>query len=208
MSYIETYRYLYNNGTKHKTPKRQVSMSLYGSTIGRAQYPKYITSDGLEHILPRPYTTFKPGNIGYNVSQQVWFRLLIHDIERTVLQFITCLEEPLRTNIMNLVNDAKKYIPDCCRISNTFFSHMTVIGDLINKGVDIPTHRDKDDIITAILHLGDDSEVTSGTDYYNGKTECGDLMYSVPFFLTKFSMVSIDGKVNEELLILIYENLY
>ena len=51
-----------------KTKVRGVRMHMYGGTIGRSQYPKYI--DGLKSkMLPRPVVNSRPGNKGYALME-------------------------------------------------------------------------------------------------------------------------------------------
>ena len=72
-------------------------------------------------------------------------------------------------------------MPFECRISGSFFTHMSVIGKLKDKG-EVPTHFDEKDCITTLVHLGSVREGGS-TQYYDGNTikDIGKMTYKIPF---------------------------
>ena len=84
---------------------------------------------------------------------------------------------------MFLIALAKKNIPHSCRISGTFFNHMTFLGKLEHQNASkIDLHKDEEDIITAILHVGKPM-AGGGTKYFSGesKEEPGKLMQNICF---------------------------
>ena len=72
-------------------------------------------------------------------------------------------------------------VPIECRVAGSFFTHMSVIGRLQEKG-EVPIHFDEKDTITALVHLGSTSKGGS-TLYYNGNTvkDHGKIVHKVPF---------------------------
>jgi len=64
---------------------------------------------------------------------------------------------------------SKSMIPECLRIGETCFIHMTVFRTVGKEDGNIPIHFDERDAISCVFHLGD---VQSGVDtkYYDGKS--------------------------------------
>ena len=77
---------------------------------------------------------------------------------------------------------SKRLIPECLRLGDSCFTHMSVFGTLKKQDGQMPLHFDKRDIISCVFHLG---KVSNGgaTLYYNGDNpkEPGNQVYSVPF---------------------------
>ena len=65
------------------------------------------------------------------------------------------------------VDLSKKIIPECLRLGDTFFTHMSVFSTVSKEDGTMPIHFDKRDIISCVFHLG---WVTSGgtTSFYGG----------------------------------------
>ena len=149
--------------------KRKVTLYLYGSTIGASQYPLYYDGKSY-HKLPRPYANFKPNSLGRNIIDSAWFRNFVHDVEDIVLYFLRNLypEKNKAKIALYNISKAREVIPSECRISGTFFNHMSLLGNLTEEesGV-IEPHFDDDDIITALFHFGNPSS-GGGTSYYSG----------------------------------------
>ena len=183
MSIDATYKKLRLSGTYFKTKKRSISMSCYGSTITAAQFPKFI-KNGVHHILPRPYESSKPGGDGYKLMHSSWFEALLKQIEEGVYYFLENIhpDKNIASKIWNKMNLCKSIVPKELRISNTFFTHMTVLGNYADSGDGIPAHFDEKDIITALFHIGNVSE-GGGTIYYDGRSvsDKGNSMYTIPF---------------------------
>ena len=170
--FFQTFQILSKGGTRMTTKKRKVPMYLFGSTIMGTRFPIYF-EDGGFHPLPRPYGPFKPGNLGYTLSRKFWFMKFVEDIEGVTIYFLIYLypNKKIANDILMKIQIAKTIIPHTCRISDSFFTHMTVLGNLGKKDCrEIPVHTDKKDIITALVHFG---SVTDGgfTMYYDGDDE-------------------------------------
>ena len=56
-----------------------------------------------------------------------------------------------------------------CQIADTFFTQMGVIGNLNENGDYVSKHMDKEDLITALFHVGNPTK-GGGTKYYTGLT--------------------------------------
>ena len=76
----------------------------------------------------------------------------------------------------------KKIVPECLRLWDTFFIHMSVFGTISKDDGEIPIHFDERDIISCVFHLG---KVLSGgsTSFYDGSSPLnpGNKIYPVPF---------------------------
>ena len=61
----------------------------------------------------------------------------------------------------------RKLIPECLRLGNSFFTHMTVFGTVNKEDGSMPIHFDERDLISCVFHLG---SVQKGgeTSYYGG----------------------------------------
>ena len=179
-----TYKLLVKGGTRMKTKKRKIVMYLYGSTIMGSRYPLFYC-DGGYHPLPGPYFPSKSDNYGYYILRRLRFKTMVNEVEGLALHFlqdcypIRCVAE----DILLKVKMSKYLIPESCRISGSFYTHMTVLGEFEDARFDIPTHIDKKDVITAIVHVGCIDEGGGSTLYYDGKTEDepGSVCYSTPF---------------------------
>lgn len=173
---------MFQNGLRYKTKSRTISLSMYGSTIGATRYPQFIKDDEYK-ILPRPYHTSKPGNKGWKLVQSCWFLDLIKHIEGITFQYFNDIYPDIKKKrvILYMLQKAKKVIPLSCRIGDTFFTHMAVIGNLSTNGDLVSKHIDKDDFITVLFHVGQPL-YGGGTSYYTGLTseEFGTLAKHIP----------------------------
>ena len=178
-----TYQRLVQSGEYIKKPKRSIAVYCYGSTVMGSRFPLFMNEEGKRCMLPRPYQKCKPGSTGFTLMMESWFQQFVKDIETCVINFLKSLhpQKDKANKILQLIQDAKKHIPYECRISGSFFTHMSVIGRMGNTG-EIPVHFDEKDCITALIHLG---SVTKGgsTQYFNGSTvkDIGTLTKSIPF---------------------------
>jgi len=77
---------------------------------------------------------------------------------------------------------ARQVIPFECRITGTFFNHMSLLGNLNDEVGNIEQHTNNDDIITALFHVGNPIS-RGGTSYYSGlsKKDKGNTFINVPF---------------------------
>ena len=64
-----------------------------------------------------------------------------------------------------MINKAKKIIPSSCQIADTLITQISIIGNLNKNGDYVSKHVEKDDFITALLHVGDPSN-GGETKYY------------------------------------------
>lgn len=182
-SFRKTLRTLISCGYYIKTPKRIMPLYCFGSTITCTQYPKF-SVDGVPQILPRPYAPSKPNQKGYIIIRTSWMQSLIKDIEYQVLHYLhnLCDDVKLRKVTLYEIELAKKIIPECLRLGDTCFTHMSVFGTVSKKDGEMPIHYDERDIISCVFHLG---EVVDGgnTSYYRGQKpdKPGPKIHSVPF---------------------------
>ena len=178
-----TYQRLVESGEYIKKPKRSIAVYCYGSTVMGARYPLYMNEEGKRCMLPRPYQKCKPGSTGFTLMIEPWFQHFVQDVEKSVLSFLTEMHpnKDKANEILKYIQESKAHIPYECRISGTFFSHMSVIGRMANTG-EVPIHFDEKDCITALIHLGSVTEGGS-TQYFNGSTvkDIGALSKSIPF---------------------------
>ena len=75
-----------------------------------------------------------------------------------------------------------KIIPECLRLGDTFFTHMSVFGTISKDDGEMPMHFDERDIISCFFHLG---KVFSGgsTCFSDGSSPLnpGNKTHQVPF---------------------------
>ena len=183
-SYIQTFNNVRRSGTYMNKSQRGIPMYLFGSTIGATRYPLYY-KDGKYHNLPRPYADYRPGSSARRFTDTLWFTTFVQEIERCVIYFLRHKYPDKRKAKITLfeISQAKHVIPEACRISGTFFNHMTFLGNLDKKGNDsIDLHKDTEDIITSLFHVGKPIEGGS-TMYYSGdsKIDPGKLMNTIHF---------------------------
>ena len=134
------------------------------------------------HNLPRPYADFKPGLPSRKMLDLQWFKEFVAAIENRVIFFLRELYPYTKKAKMTLflLTLAKQVIPEECRISGSFFNHMTLLGNL--SGSSISPHKDEEDVITALFHVG---KPKSGgeTLYYAGKNkkQPGKVVHTISF---------------------------
>ena len=80
------------------------------------QYPMFILDNGKHCVLPRPYHKSKPGNTGFNLMMQPWFRSFVFDLESTVMFYLNNLlpDQELGKDIKKWIRYSKKYVPFEC----------------------------------------------------------------------------------------------
>ena len=182
-SYPKTLRKMITSGEYNKTKKRKTPMYCFGSTITCTQFPKFF-EDGRPQILPRPYYTSKPGNLGYTLIRTSWMQSFIKEVEHHVLHYLHNLCPSNETKKITLLQLqlSKKIIPECLRLGDSFFTHMSVFGTVNKEDGEMPIHFDERDLISCVYHLG---KVLHGgsTSFYSGDKpdKPGKKNYQVPF---------------------------
>ena len=182
-SFTKTLRKLICSGEYNKTKKRMTPLYCFGSTITCTRYPKFF-SEGQTHILPRPYQTSKPNNKGHSLIREEWMQSFLKAIESHVLHYLHNLcDDRIQKKLALLhIELSKRLIPECLRLGDTCFTHMSVFGTLNKQDGQMPLHFDERDIISCVFHLG---KVSKGgaTLYFDGDSpnKPGKQVYTVPF---------------------------
>ena len=141
-------------------------------------------SEGQTHILPRPYQTSKPNNKGHSLIREEWMQSFLKAIECHVLHYLhnLCDDQIQKKLALLHIELSKRLIPECLRLGDTCFTHMSVFGTLNKQGGQMPLHFDERDIISCVFHLG---KVSKGgaTLYFDGDSpnKPGKQVYKVPF---------------------------
>ena len=142
----------------NKKNKRNITMFCAGSTIGPARKPFYRDVQGCRKMLPRPFIHSLPNGTADSLLKKMFMSKFFQDVEDLALHFIFKIipRSKQRTDIISAIEQCKKYVPSDLRICNTFFTQISLIGEMKHcKGQhDISPHVDSDDIFTAIIHLG------------------------------------------------------
>ena len=162
--------------------KRSEATLMYGigSTITATKWPRFL-HDGTCHILPRPYKPCKPCGEGWFLMKSQWFIDLVNLMERYVMLYLEEVEQTFDTRqIISDLKEVKSIVPNCLRISNTFFTQLSITTS--DGEEDMEIHVDEGDIINAVFHLG---IVKSGgsTLYFktDGKKEKMSMRHDIPF---------------------------
>ena len=127
--------------------------------------------------------------MGRKLLDTFWFSSFIKTIEGYVVEYIQHLNNEKAWYTYSKMIQSKNIIPPECRIADTFFSHMTILGDLDENGFLVPPHIDPDDIITALFHVGNPTEGGSTIffycekkDFYEGEgVQFSQGVYQLPF---------------------------
>ena len=125
---------------------------------------------------------------------------LLREIEFHVLHFShnICTDKVLPKMILFNIELARKIVPECLRLGDTFFTHMTVFGTKSKDDGKMPLHFDEWDIISCVFHIG---IVSSGgaTSYYSGSSasEPGEKIHQVPFHHGTLQMGFINMRLHE-----------
>ena len=182
-SFSTTLEELIACGQYNKTKKRSTPMYCFGSTITCTRYPKFFC-DGKTQILPRPYQRSKPNNTGYSIIRSSWMQSFIKDVEIHVLHYLhnICPDKEMKKLTLLNIQLSKKIIPECLRLGDSFFTHMSVFGTINKEDGEMPIHFDERDLISCVFHLG---RVQKGgsTSYYDGckADDPGQRIHQVPF---------------------------
>ena len=191
-NYKISVRNLCKGGSQMYTKKRNMNMYQFGGTIGASRYPKFrrIIFGGKKKVLkysmlPRPVVKSRPGQFGHTILNNTpWIKELVGDISKAVNDYLLDAKTVMNSKCLQEIRQSVDIIPSCLRICNSFFTQMIILCS--KKGKDccvIPTHIDEDDVVNAILTLGDISNGEGSTVYYDGITskETGNEYVSIPF---------------------------
>ena len=106
------------------------------------------------------------------------------EVETHVLHYLHNFVEDQHLKKLTLfyIELSRKIIPECLRLGDSFFTHMSVFGTLNKNDGQMPLHFDERDLISCVFHLGDVTEGGS-TLYFNGNSnhDPGEQVYNVPF---------------------------
>ena len=109
-------------------------------------------------MLPRPYKNNLPFSAGFHLLQQKWVCDFFFDIERLALDFIFIhLPKNRQSDLLKkMIILSKSQIPAELRICNTFFTQISLIGNMVSSNGEqsVDPHVDKDGFFTAIIHFG------------------------------------------------------
>ena len=172
----QTYMILCVGGNRIVTRVRNLTMYQYGSTIGPSRFPKFVNP--LTHgqsMLPRPVVKSRPINLGHTIMKNCqWLRFISKCVEMLTIKHLFLDKSEKSLFVRNKVRAAKKLIPPCLRICNTFFTQMIMVGSPNENSGQIPAHLDNDDHITALVSIGDNEMYGGSTCYYEGQSlkEC------------------------------------
>ena len=162
------YSIICSGGNKIVTKVRKQTMFQYGATIGPARYPKFHNPQhNKPSMLPRPVVKSRPGNLGhYLLNQCSWLRHLCKLVEKLTIESL--IDETTESSqfIQQMIHKSNTIIPASLRICETFFTQMIIVGHPAAVCGNIPIHLDKDDIITALLSIGDTDVDGGSTNYY------------------------------------------
>ena len=155
----QTYKLFVTHMSKvTKKNKRNIQMFCAGGTIGAARKPFIRTGFNTRTMLPRPFQKSIPGESGHFFFRQNWVCSFFQDIEKIALDYIFYICPPSEQKEKNIkwVTDSKKLIPFDLRICNTFFTQISLIGDMSYETgqQNICPHVDLDDLFTIIIHFG------------------------------------------------------
>ena len=162
-------RKLHNIGWKNSyRTSADVSMLSYG--CGVSMYPQFFVEDlDIYQMLPLPYLRSFSGGPGDQVLKQKWVldlanraeifvleriesRIMIDDSRKKYIsQYWSTLKEKLEM--------AKKILPSTCRIRETIFTSMAIIGGKLyrNHPKNLNhVHKDTKDLVSVIITLGED----------------------------------------------------
>lgn len=183
---LSTYQDLCKSFTIINRGKRGIPMFCAGSTLGRAQVPSYRDEKGQRHMLPREYPKCRRGESGYNSLRQPWLIQMFKDIESIALNFVYLHmpNGPQKEETIYFITKSKSNVPSELRISDTFFTQLSIIGRMSDNEIfqSINLHKDHDDVFSVVLHLGNPSS-GGGTVVYDGKTarKKGNLVFTFEF---------------------------
>ena len=167
-------------------------MFQYGGTIGPSRYPTFKLDEESfqKKMLPRPVKLSRPEQIGHIIMSNCgWLNELCKDVESLTINYILEHEEQLTVPhpvigtqstvpLIDIVKFSKVHIPPCLRICKTMFTQMILVGSFNTKSGYIPPHYDDDDYITALVSLGNTTNLRGGDTFYSEIRKDGTLSIS------------------------------
>ena len=83
----------------------------------------------------------KPNHNCYEIIRSSWMCSFIKEVEHHVLHFLhnKCKDKVLKKMTLFNIKLAKKIIPECLRLGDIFFSHMTIFGTISKRMVPPPS---------------------------------------------------------------------
>lgn len=202
-NYLNTVKEIMDGGKKMDKGQRGATMYCYGSTtFGGAGLPKFVCKySRSQPILPRPYTSYKPGGIGRKIVDSAWFKELCSHIMELLWRHIQHVREKNQEEAHRIaiaVEDSMRFIHPSLRIGDTPFTQAHAVGSHEWRMGYLNNHFDKGDICTIINSLG---EVSSGgsTMYYDGTSitkDVGELSHETPFVHGRVQIGTFDKVIH------------
>ena len=191
-SYIS---FLHRIGTSTRPGKRQIIMSSFGCTMSASTTPRLMCMNGKTVFIPRPYVNYRPFT-QYHKDFNLCYKLrnLIQFIEKWCLTYLTqrSYYDSCAKKVLHEVMEVSKLVPRSCRIYDTFFTYMSVNGNMQSSSTGIGKHIDQDDLLDFVLHIGEDSD-DGGTIYFESKE--GDRIVSTVRFVNGRCQLGNYGKI-------------
>lgn len=165
--YVETYTTQMKLSQEKKSAhSEEGSAPIYmlGSTIGVTGNKYMFTApDGSKAILPRLNTHSKPGTKGAELMADADTIAMAGHAEELTMAWAQKYDKPLHATLL----EVKDLIPEELRFGTTFWTAMTLVGDLSNGNNH--EHIDENDVVSVIIMLGKDIGLDGGsTVYFDG----------------------------------------
>jgi hypothetical protein len=182
-----TYKNTWSSGTQCSA--KSAPMRILGATIGatrpRETY-QFKDDEGNQRMLPRRNKNSRRGEKGCNTLEMKWVIDLAHSAELLTLAYLSEQDPAMRKKVL----DAKNKIPIELRVGNSCFTSMALVGDVGSNDGNNHPHRDRNDLTSLIITLGDKNVTGGRTLYYRGGScfklkdpyrTCGEVMASTKF---------------------------
>ena len=164
-----------------------------GSTVGVTNWPRFESAPDEYKSLPRPYANSKPNGNMNLFFQNPWFHELTKTVETILFHY--CVSNYMTNSqcgfVLHALKRSHQIIPNSIRICDTAFTNITVTT--AEESGSMKPHTDEDDLMTAILHVGDDVK-GGGTNYFDGVSmgKLGDICHKENFQNGKLSIGFFD----------------
>ena len=194
---MPTYKLLSSGGTRMKTSKRVQVMYQYGGTVGAARCPKFRVDGNSEkeYMLVRPVVNSRPYQQGSIMMRKCdWLIQLCKRVESLTLKYledncsqltVTSKSNSTQSTVLACEHAcfSKKCITPSLRICDTFFTQMILVGSFNKTEGCIPSHKDVDDYVTALISLGETDTLVGGDTFYSELTSSGNfrIKETVPY---------------------------
>jgi hypothetical protein len=138
-----------------------------------------------EHMLVRPVVKSRPYQQGSIMMKKCrWLIQLVKKVEYLTFEYLkeqrsqlTVNQHKNSTQLTEFVYDhaifSKKHILSSLRICDTFFTQMILVGSFNKTDGYIPSHKDNDDYVTALISLGHTATLVGGDTFYFEVTSGG-----------------------------------